>query len=120
MRLTRRRDPVAVKLIPPGSTPTMYWVSPLADPDDFVTNNYKCGMAINGRSAPGRDGRANDASSLQAGRRRIGAVEVRTAPRDRVDRVLKSSGVKFLHSGWHVKLRNVSACAFPTFLKCFC
>ena len=22
-------------------------VSPLADPDDFVTNNYKCGMAIN-------------------------------------------------------------------------
>ena len=26
---------------------TMYWVSPLADPDDFVTNNYKCGMAIN-------------------------------------------------------------------------
>ena len=25
----------------------MYWVSPLADPDDFVTNNYKCGMAIN-------------------------------------------------------------------------
>src|SRR5919206_284992 len=26
---------------------TMYWVSPLADPDDFVSNNYKCGMAIN-------------------------------------------------------------------------
>jgi peptide/nickel transport system substrate-binding protein len=26
---------------------TMYWVSPLADPDDFVTNNYKCGMPIN-------------------------------------------------------------------------
>lgn len=26
---------------------TMYWVSPLADPDDFVANNYKCGMAIN-------------------------------------------------------------------------
>lgn len=26
---------------------TMYWVSPLADPDDFVTNNYHCGMAIN-------------------------------------------------------------------------
>ena len=26
---------------------TMYWVSPLADPDDFVTNNYKCGKAIN-------------------------------------------------------------------------
>ena len=26
---------------------TMYWVSPLADPDDFVTNNYKCAMAIN-------------------------------------------------------------------------
>jgi len=26
---------------------TMYWVSPLADPDDFVTNNYKCNMAIN-------------------------------------------------------------------------
>jgi peptide/nickel transport system substrate-binding protein len=26
---------------------TMYWLSPLADPDDFVTNNYKCGMAIN-------------------------------------------------------------------------
>ena len=26
---------------------SMYWVSPLADPDDFVTNNYKCGMAIN-------------------------------------------------------------------------
>jgi peptide/nickel transport system substrate-binding protein len=26
---------------------TMYWVSPLADPDDFVNNNYKCGMAIN-------------------------------------------------------------------------
>jgi len=25
----------------------MYWLSPLADPDDFVTNNYKCGMAIN-------------------------------------------------------------------------
>jgi peptide/nickel transport system substrate-binding protein len=25
----------------------MYWVSPLADPDDFVTNNYACGMAIN-------------------------------------------------------------------------
>ncbi|MBW7885722.1 MAG: ABC transporter substrate-binding protein [Caldilineaceae bacterium] len=26
---------------------TMYWLSPLADPDDFVTNNYACGMAIN-------------------------------------------------------------------------
>lgn len=26
---------------------TMYWLSPLADPDDFVSNNYKCGMAIN-------------------------------------------------------------------------
>lgn len=26
---------------------TMYWLSPLADPDDFVANNYKCGMAIN-------------------------------------------------------------------------
>jgi peptide/nickel transport system substrate-binding protein len=26
---------------------SMYWVSPLADPDDFVTNNYACGMAIN-------------------------------------------------------------------------
>ncbi len=26
---------------------TMYWLSPLADPDDFVTNNYKCGMALN-------------------------------------------------------------------------
>ncbi len=26
---------------------TMYWLSPLADPDDFVTNNYKCGMAVN-------------------------------------------------------------------------
>jgi len=25
----------------------MYWLSPLADPDDFVTNNYHCGMAIN-------------------------------------------------------------------------
>ena len=25
----------------------MYWLSPLADPDDFVTNNYKCDMAIN-------------------------------------------------------------------------
>jgi peptide/nickel transport system substrate-binding protein len=26
---------------------TMYWLSPLADPDDFVGNNYGCGMAIN-------------------------------------------------------------------------
>lgn len=26
---------------------SMYWLSPLADPDDFVGNNYKCGMAIN-------------------------------------------------------------------------
>lgn len=26
---------------------TMYWVSPLADPDDFVFNNYGCGMAVN-------------------------------------------------------------------------
>ncbi len=26
---------------------TMYWLSPLADPDDFVANNYACGMAIN-------------------------------------------------------------------------
>ncbi len=25
----------------------MYWVSPLADPDDFVFNNYACGMPIN-------------------------------------------------------------------------
>ena len=25
----------------------MYWVSPLADPDDFVFNNYACGTAIN-------------------------------------------------------------------------
>ena len=25
----------------------MYWVSPLADPDDFVFNNYACKMAIN-------------------------------------------------------------------------
>jgi peptide/nickel transport system substrate-binding protein len=24
---------------------TMYWLSPLADPDDFVTNNYKCGIS---------------------------------------------------------------------------
>ncbi len=26
---------------------TMYWLSPLADPDDFVSNNYHSGMAIN-------------------------------------------------------------------------
>ncbi len=26
---------------------TMYWLSPLADPDDFVGNNYRTGMAIN-------------------------------------------------------------------------
>ncbi len=26
---------------------TMYWLSPLADPDDFVSNNYKCDMPIN-------------------------------------------------------------------------
>lgn len=26
---------------------TMYWVSPLADPDDFVGNNYGCHRAIN-------------------------------------------------------------------------
>jgi peptide/nickel transport system substrate-binding protein len=26
---------------------TMYWVSPLADPDDFVYNNYACGTGIN-------------------------------------------------------------------------
>jgi peptide/nickel transport system substrate-binding protein len=26
---------------------TMYWVSPLADPDDFVFNNYACGTPIN-------------------------------------------------------------------------
>lgn len=25
----------------------MYWVSPLADPDDFVYNNYACGTGIN-------------------------------------------------------------------------
>ncbi|MBK0328150.1 ABC transporter substrate-binding protein [Rhodobacteraceae bacterium F11138] len=25
----------------------MYWLSPLADPDDFVGNNYACGRAIN-------------------------------------------------------------------------
>ncbi|MDQ0395461.1 ABC transporter substrate-binding protein [Labrys monachus] len=25
----------------------MYWVSPLADPDDFVTNNYRCNTGIN-------------------------------------------------------------------------
>ena len=26
---------------------TMYWLSPLADPDDFVSNNYACDMPIN-------------------------------------------------------------------------
>ncbi|MFO1349540.1 MAG: ABC transporter substrate-binding protein [Gammaproteobacteria bacterium] len=26
---------------------TMYWLSPLADPDDFVGNNYRCNMPIN-------------------------------------------------------------------------
>jgi len=26
---------------------TMYWLSPLVDPDDFVGNNYGCGMSIN-------------------------------------------------------------------------
>jgi peptide/nickel transport system substrate-binding protein len=26
---------------------TMYWVSPLADPDDFVFNNYACNTPIN-------------------------------------------------------------------------
>ena len=26
---------------------TMYWVSPLADPDDFVFNNYACETGIN-------------------------------------------------------------------------
>lgn len=26
---------------------TMYWISPLADPDDFVFNNYACGTPIN-------------------------------------------------------------------------
>lgn len=51
---------------------TMYWLSPLADPDDFVANNYACGMAINvqkycseemdallkeGRTAPSQDAR---------------------------------------------------------------
>jgi len=34
---------------------TMYWVSPLADPDDFVTNNYKCGMAINVQKSCSKD-----------------------------------------------------------------
>jgi peptide/nickel transport system substrate-binding protein len=26
---------------------TMYWLSPLADPDDFLYNNYKCGSPVN-------------------------------------------------------------------------
>ena len=26
---------------------TMYWISPLADPDDFVFNNYATGTGIN-------------------------------------------------------------------------
>ncbi len=34
---------------------TMYWVSPLADPDDFVSNNYKCGMAINVQKSCAKD-----------------------------------------------------------------
>ena len=37
----------------------MYWVSPLADPDDFVFNNYACGMPINvQKSCTDGDGRA--------------------------------------------------------------
>jgi len=59
---------------------TMYWVSPLADPDDFVTNNYKCGMAINvqkscskemdaileeAKSAPTQDARKAAYKSMQ-------------------------------------------------------
>ena len=30
---------------------TMYWLSPLADPDDFVTNNYKCGVPANAQKS---------------------------------------------------------------------
>ncbi|CAM5761307.1 peptide ABC transporter substrate-binding protein [Labrys miyagiensis] len=43
----------------------MYWVSPLADPDDFVTNNYKCGMAINVQKscAPDMDALLDEAKS---------------------------------------------------------
>lgn len=44
---------------------TMYWVSPLADPDDFVTNNYKCGMAINVQKScsPAMDAALDEAKS---------------------------------------------------------
>lgn len=43
----------------------MYWVSPLADPDDFVSSNYKCGQAINVQKSctPAMDALLDEAKS---------------------------------------------------------
>lgn len=34
---------------------TMYWLSPLADPDDFVFNNYACKSAVNAQKSCSKD-----------------------------------------------------------------
>lgn len=43
----------------------MYWVSPLADPDDFVSSNYKCRQAINVQKSctPAMDALLDEAKS---------------------------------------------------------
>jgi len=43
----------------------MYWVSPLADPDDFVSSNYKCGTGINVQKScsPSMDSMIDEAKS---------------------------------------------------------
>ena len=43
----------------------MYWVSPLADPDDFVYNNYASGTALNvQKSSDADDGRDTDCGQI--------------------------------------------------------
>lgn len=75
---------------------TMYWVSPLADPDDFVTNNYACGMAINVQKSCSE---AMDAA-LEAGKTAPTQEERVAAYRAQQELSLQEMGIVPLVNAW--------------------
>ena len=75
---------------------TMYWLSPLADPDDFVTNNYKCGMAINVQKSCSE---AMDAA-LEAAKAAPTQEERKAAYRAMQELSLEEMGIVPLVNGW--------------------
>jgi peptide/nickel transport system substrate-binding protein len=74
----------------------MYWVSPLADPDDFVYNNYACNMPINVQKSCSAD----MDKILQAAKSAPTEAERKTLYKEQQELSLKEMGIVPLVNAW--------------------